>query len=173
MAMTITDILNQMNDQGVFSYVLPFLIIFAVVFAILEKTKVLGDSAAQHSNVKGINAIVAISIALLSLLNDFVSTFFATLFPKFGIVIGIFVVILILIGFFYTPKSDGTGGIPSWIGWVLLAVLLYWVITEWSNFYGGGFGGYELTWFLQEYLWGIIILGGIGFLIFKMTQTPK
>ncbi|VVB80735.1 Uncharacterised protein [uncultured archaeon] len=167
---TITDLLNRANDVGFFSYVLPFLLIFAVIFAILQKTKIFGDSKDQ-ANVKSINAIVAVSIALLSLLNDYVSTFFATLFPRFGIVVGIFIVILILLGFFYTPKADGTGGIPSWIGWVLLVVVLYWAIDQWSLISGIGFGGtYTLQWFVDQYLWGVLILGGVGFLIYKMMK---
>ena len=42
MVVSITDVLNTWADLGVFSYVIPFLLIFAVVYAILEKTKILG-----------------------------------------------------------------------------------------------------------------------------------
>ena len=94
MAMTITDVLNSWNDIGVFSYVIPFLLIFAVVYAILQKSGVLGDN-------KTIDAIVAAAIGLLSLQLDFVATFFAVIFPRFGIGIAIFLVALIFIGFFY------------------------------------------------------------------------
>ena len=44
--MTITEILNIWNDLGVFSYVIPFLLIFAIIYAILEKSKILGDEKA-------------------------------------------------------------------------------------------------------------------------------
>ncbi len=170
MAFTITDLLNQLDGQGVFSYVLPFLIIFSVVFAILQKTKVFGDPTTQN-NVKGINAIIAVAIGLLALLNDIVPTFFATLFPRFGVIIGIFVVVLILIGFFYTPGQDGKGGIPKWIGWVLLIVLIVWVLNEWNYMGSSGFWGYGSFYtFIQDYLWGILLLGGVGYLIYLMTK---
>ena len=37
--MTITDVLNVWSEMGIFSYVIPFLLIFAIVYAILDKTK--------------------------------------------------------------------------------------------------------------------------------------
>ena len=43
-ANTITNILNTWADLGVFAYVLPFLMIFAVVFGILSKTEILGKN---------------------------------------------------------------------------------------------------------------------------------
>ena len=91
---TITDILNIWNDIGVFSYVIPFLLIFAVISAILDKSKILGDN-------RMIESIVAASIGLLSLQFDFVSEFFAVIFPRFGIGISVFIVLLIMIGFFF------------------------------------------------------------------------
>jgi len=70
MVTTITGVLNVWNNMGVFSYVIPFLLIFAVVFAILKKTGILGDDN------DGILAIIAVAIGLLSLQFDFVSKFF-------------------------------------------------------------------------------------------------
>jgi hypothetical protein len=41
---TITDALNWFNAFGGFSYLIPFLLIFAVVFALLDRSKILGDN---------------------------------------------------------------------------------------------------------------------------------
>ena len=110
MVTTITDVLNIWNDLGVFSYMIPFLLLFAVVFAILEKSKILGGN-------KPIMSIVAASIGLLALQFDFVSEFFAVIFPRFGVGISIFLVLLIMIGFFF-PKGNPFGE-GQWIGWVI------------------------------------------------------
>ena len=82
---TITDILNQWDQIGVFTYVIPFLLIFAVVFAMLQKTRVLGDN-------RTVQGIVGVSIGLLALQFDFVSTFFAEIFPRFGVGLAIFLI---------------------------------------------------------------------------------
>ena len=89
---TIPEILNQWAALGIFDYVIPFLLIFAVVVAILQKSNVLGDN-------KTVQAIVALSIGLLSIQFGFVQSFFRELFPRFGIGLSIFLVLLILNGY--------------------------------------------------------------------------
>jgi len=171
MAITITDILNQWNEMGVFSYVLPFLLIFAIVYAILEKTGMLssktGGSDGKGGTVthnKPILAIVSAAIALLSLQFDYVSIFFAVIFPRFGIGLSIFLVLLILIGFFYPDM----GGKVSWIGWLTGIGVAIWALASYDDWYSSGFGG----WF-SEYIWALLILGGVIALIIVMAKPGR
>ena len=144
---TVTDVLNMWNQMGVFSYVIPFLLIFAIIFAILDKSKILGDN-------KGIMSIVAAAVGLLSLQFDFVSEFYAVIFPRFGVGLSIFLVLLIMIGFFF--KSDNQHKL-QWIGWVVGIGVAIWALSSWDSWgYYSGFGG----WF-SEYIWALIILGAI------------
>ena len=99
MAFTTSEIINQLNNIGFFSYVIPFLLIFAVVYAILEKSKLLGDNNA-------IKVIISIAIGLLALQFNTVSYFFANIFPKFGVGLAIFLVIIIFLSFFYYKDND-------------------------------------------------------------------
>jgi hypothetical protein len=161
MVTTITEVLNIWNDLGVFSYVIPFLLIFAVVFAILKKTKILGKDN------DGILAIIATALGLLSLQFDYVSEFFAVIFPRFGIGISIFLVLIILLGFFI-PKDEGADKM-GWVGWVTGLGVVIWALSawdEWNNF--GGFGG----WFADN-IWAILILGGIIGLIAWTIKSGK
>lgn len=154
MGVTIADVLNTWNEIGVFSYVIPFLLIFAVVFAILDKTKLLSSKEGEEN--KGITAIIAIAIALLALQFDLVSTFFAVIFPRLGIGISILLVVIILAGFFMPDmgKTDGKGP-AKWVGWALAGGVIIWAISSWQSWTsGGGIGG----WF-AEYVWAIIVLG--------------
>ncbi|MCD4771400.1 hypothetical protein K8R30_03210 [archaeon] len=149
MVTTITEVLNIWNDMGVFSYVIPFLLIFAVVFAILKKTKILGEDN------DGILAIISVALGLLSLQFDFVSEFYAVIFPRFGIGLSIFLVLIIFIGFFFPEDKDI--GSMKWIGYVVGIGAVIWALSdwdEWSNY--GGFGG----WFGENF-WALVILGGI------------
>ena len=148
MVVTITEILNQWNQLGIFSYVIPFLLIFAVVFAILEKSQVLGEN-------RPIMSIVAASLGLLSLQFDFVSVFYADIFPKFGIGLSIFLVLLILIGFFFDLENEEHKKKLSFIGWLTGFGVVIWALSSWDSWTGYyGFGG----WF-SEYVWSLIILG--------------
>ena len=54
---------NFLKDFGFFDVVLPFLLVFTIVFAVLEKTLILGKEE-NNKPKKNIDAMVAFSIAL-------------------------------------------------------------------------------------------------------------
>lgn len=156
MVMSVTDVLNVWNDMGVFSYVIPFLLIFAVVFAILKKTKILGNEN------DGILAIISVAVGLLSLQFDVVSEFYAVIFPRFGVGLSIFLVLIIFIGFFF-PKDSDIGKMKP-IGYVVGIGAVAWALVSWGDWVGNGIG-----WWVEEYFWSIIILalvvGVIGYAV--------
>ena len=106
---TITDILNMWQAAGVFAYLIPFLIIFAVVYGILLKTKLLGEN-------KGVIATISLGVGLMSLLNDYVSNFFSSLFPYAGMAIAVLLVALILMGLVSTENF-------SWRIWFIVGIV--------------------------------------------------
>jgi len=163
MVMTVTEILNIWNEMGVFSYVIPFLLIFAVVFAILDKSKILGDN-------KTIGAIVAAAIGLLVLQFDFVSTFFATIFPRFGVGLSIFLVALIFIGFFFKEEEHNK---LKWIGYIIAGGVILWALTSWNQWTDSY---YNFGYWIGEYFWSAIILAAIItviVLVSKSNSTPR
>ena len=99
MAFTIADILNQWQTAGVFDYILPFLLIFSVVFGILASTNILGKQ-------KGVNVIVSLVVGLLALRLGFVQLFFAQIFPRLGVGIGVILALLILAVLFVNKLKD-------------------------------------------------------------------
>ncbi|MDH3353296.1 MAG: hypothetical protein OEL87_02510 [Nanoarchaeota archaeon] len=167
MVTTITEVLNIWNNMGVFSYMIPFLLIFAVVFAILDKTKML--SSADNDN-RMIIAIISASIGLLSLQFDFVSTFFAVIFPRFGIGLALFLVILIFVGFFHPEGSEGKWSIKiAWVGWVVGVGVFIWSLSAWDEWSSQmGFGG----WFVEN-IWAILVLGILIGLILAVARSGK
>ncbi len=85
--------LYRLENLGFFSYVLPFLVIFALIYAILSKAGFLGNNNA-------INVILSLAVSLMALQFNFVSYFFAQIFPRMGIVLSIIIVLMILMGLF-------------------------------------------------------------------------
>lgn len=148
MAMTIVDVLNIWNYMGVFSYVLPFLLIFAVVFAILQKSKVLGD------NARAVNTIVAVAIGLLALQFDMVPVFFADLFPKMGVFLAVVLVVLIFLGF-VGVNPDGNTKWVKFIGIGAAIIVVLWSMGDFIWF--GGYSG-NLLWWFSDYFWSLIVL---------------
>ena len=172
MAFGVTEVLNAWNQLGVFSYVIPFLLIFAVVFAVLEKTGVLSSKKGDGKNVdvthnRPLLAIISASVALLALQFDLVGEFFAVIFPRFGIGLSVFLVLIILIGFFYNGDVNKTN--LRWIGWVVGIGAVIWAFANWDNWRDGYTFG---SWF-GEYFWALLILGIIIFVIYSAASRPR
>lgn len=156
---SISDVLNVWADMGVFNYVIPFLLIFAVVFAILQKTKILGDNRA-------VEAIIAVAIGLLSIQFDFVSTFFAEIFPRFGVGLSIFLVLIIFLGFFY-HSEDGKVDKLKWVGFVVGVGVVVWAIADWSFWRGNT----DISFWFREYFWSLVILAAVIAIIAIISRS--
>ena len=101
----IGNILNIWEQAGIFSYAIPFLLIFALVFGILSRMSLFKKSDGTPNTV--ISAIIALAVALMALQFPYVSMFFAELFPALGIGLAIILVILIVSGLFIDPENKG------------------------------------------------------------------
>jgi hypothetical protein len=115
-------LLTQWEQAGVFSYMLPFLLIFALVFGLLSKINIFGN--AQDANKgKGINAIIAVAVALMALQFDVVSVFFAEIFPRMGVALSIILVLLVVGGLFIPTNKEN-----NWF-LVILSVIVFIIIA--------------------------------------------
>jgi len=113
----IGDLLSQWEQLGFFSYLLPFLLIFALIFGILTQVKLFKEN-------KAINAIIALVVGLMALQFDFVPRFFSEIFPRVGIGLAIILVILILAGLFIDPDKPGIMYTLLGVGVVIVAIVL-------------------------------------------------
>jgi len=109
--------LIELEQLGFFDYLLPFLIIFALVFGILTKIKIFEDN-------KGVNAIIALSVGLMALQFGFVSDFFSELFPRLGIGLVVILAIVVFLGLFTDPKNKGINYMLFGIAAVVVVVVL-------------------------------------------------
>jgi uncharacterized membrane protein YozB (DUF420 family) len=148
---SITNILNAWAQFGVFSYVLPFLLVFAIVFGILQKSEILGEN-------KAVNAIISLSIGLLSLQFDIVPNFFANLFPKFGVGLSVFLVLIILIGLVFKNDDKKHSNALYVIGVIVAVLIVIWALSSFNIFENSFFG---FGWWFSEYFWPIVILAAV------------
>ena len=116
---SIGDVLNRWAELGVFAYVLPFLMIFALVYGILIKTKLLGEN-------KGVNATIALAFGLLSLQFDYVSGFYASIFPYAGMGLAVLLVAMILMGLIIKTEER-----MSWL-WFGIGVIIFFFVLFFS-----------------------------------------
>jgi hypothetical protein len=153
-------LLDSLSQMGFFSFVLPFLLIFALIYGLLLRVKLFEKD--------GINAIIALSVSLMALQFDFVPLFFSQIFPRVGVGLAVILAVLIVIGIF-VPKQ-------TWVVYALFGVSLITIIMilvgsadalGWS--YGSGIG----YWLMNNWtiIFGIIFVGVVIALI-VMKDKP-
>ncbi len=113
----IGDLLSAWQQAGFFSYLLPFLLIFALVFGILTQIQLFKEN-------KAINAIIALVVGLISLQFPLVPQFFSEIFPRLGIGLAVILVILILVGMFIDPEKGGIFYVLMGVGVIIVVVVL-------------------------------------------------
>ena len=158
---SVGEVLQQWEQLGFFAYVLPFLLIFALVFGILNQIKLFQDN-------KAINGVIALSVGLMSLQFDLVPRFFAEIFPRLGVGLAILLVIMILAGMFIDPKKAGIMYTLLGIGGIIAVVVL--VQTS------GSVGWYSGFWWSNNWplIMGVVfILAVIGIIVGGSSPKPS
>ena len=96
-------VINFFDKIGLFDVVLPFLLVFTIVFAILEKTKVLGTEEIEGRKYtkKNLNAIAAFTMAFLVVASSQLVEIITKVSANAVIVLFLSVLFLLLVGSFY------------------------------------------------------------------------
>ncbi|MFH1290395.1 MAG: hypothetical protein ABIH92_03235 [Nanoarchaeota archaeon] len=165
---SIADILFQWEYLGVFDFILPFLLIFAIVFGILTSTKFLGDN-------KPVCVIVAIVIGLMSIRYSdvFFSAFLSELFPRLGVGLAIVLTLLILVGMFIAKDERRYWGYGlAAIGFVI-ALSVFYQSTSSLGWTWGGYGTETVGWIVLGVLMaGVIIAVAVAGGRDRNNRTP-
>ncbi|MBI2508005.1 hypothetical protein HYV89_03555 [Candidatus Woesearchaeota archaeon] len=99
--------LDFLRELGIFDFLLPFLLVFAVVFGILEKTRILGEEKIGKEVYprKNLNAIVAFVMAMLVVGAIKIVAVINAALPKISLLIIVSLSFLLMIGIFMKPDN--------------------------------------------------------------------
>lgn len=167
----------KLQDWGISDVMLPFVLIFTIIYAILHKTKILGEGK------KNFNAVVAVVVALLVVIphispnnpfsenSDPVNIINKAL-PQVSLILVAVVFLMIMIGVFGQDMVFLGLAAPGWILFFSIAVILI--------IFGGAAGWWSQGFldFLQVEFGDDAIAIAIMFLIFGIiiawiTSEPK
>ena len=98
--MNFNDLIQGFKDIGGFDVFLPFVLIFTLSFAILNKSQILGAK-------KNIDAIVALVIGLLLVQNQNIVGIINTFLPNVSLVLVVILMFLLVI--FWMSKEEKKG----------------------------------------------------------------
>jgi len=149
----------QLESIGFFTYALPFLIIFGLVFGVLSRIQLFGPNKPTY-------AILSLAVSLMALQFGFVSQFFSEIFPRLGIGLAIILVAFIILGLLNIDKKWNKG-LMGIFGLVILMIIL--IKSFGANWYNVGY------WLPYNWNWTVVIailivLIGFGTII---SNTPK
>ena len=138
----------------------PFLLVFTLVYAILQKSKILGDDKSQ------IDALAALSIALIVVAFSWSTDIIVNLMPFLAVSLVILLVFMVLFGF-VASGEDGLK-LPPKVQWgigvliVIALVIAVLVVTgQWGFVYYNLFVDYQGNSWLSNVILLLVVAGAI------------
>lgn len=164
-------VITFMEKLGFFDVILPFLLVFALVFGILEKTRIFGVEKVGDKEFprKGINSMVAFSIAFFTVAAKQVVTSLQVSLPNVALILIIVVCFLMLAGSFMGDKPFSLEGRKYWVGFLTVVMFLA-VVLIFLNSFGWldpiiGFFKANLNTALMPIVFIAIIVGAIAYVV--------
>ena len=153
MASPLQNAIQFFKDFGLFDVVLPFLLVFALIFAILEKTRILGEETIKGEKIpkRNLNTLVAFVIGMITVATNKIVNAINVALPNIVLIIISFVAFLLMIGvFFGTEELNFRQKYPRFtMGFVVVSLIILVLIILDSLSLASG-----QTWleFLMEYV---------------------
>ncbi len=159
-----TGVVESLQQMGFFDVLLPFLLIFAIVYGILEKTKLFEE---RHD----INATIAFVIGMIVIGTSWVLGVLSGFLPWVGLLSVLFVSFLLLIGLFWGKAEEfSKSNLLRWGGTAVVLIAFIFVLPPLLGFniFGTGtFGG------MTTADWGALIAIFIVFGLILYIAKPK
>jgi len=121
---TLLDAIGILQATGFYSIVLPFILIFALTYAILEKTKLVGENKSIHVVIAAVFGFLFVGIAEAS-------KFVAAFLPVISVFLIIMLFIILIFKFVGFGDEDVKGAFAQSRVWgpILLVIILFAFMT--------------------------------------------
>ena len=171
MASPIDTLANFFKSYGILDFFLPFILVFTIVFAVLQKTGILG-------NKKQFNVVISLVLALLFVVPHIMGTYplgydpvqvMNEVLPSISLVAVAAIMLLILMGIF---SADFTQSMAPVIALLAIGFVAY-IFGSALNLWNGPYDSF--SWWtpeITELLIIILIFGVIVWFITKEDSKP-
>lgn len=157
-------VMIDLSGIGAFVPVLGFLLVFAVVYALLAKTKVLGDN-------KFISLLVSLCVAIIFLVSSTVIEVVKNITPWVAVFAVMLVFAVVLIGVVLSNKAM-EDVFTTAFGWFILLMVIGFFVVSGAMVFSKIYGMPE--WTSQPQVLGGVILGVVAiFAAWLMTAGGK
>mgnify|MGYP001576987919 CR=1 FL=1 len=166
--MSLYDIITSFESIGVFDVAMPFILVFTLVFGVLEKISLFG------ANKKNINMVVSLVLAFLAIRNVFFIEMLNRFLPNIAMFLIIILMFLLLLGTFGGTLT-GFQNMAAILAFIIAAIF---VILALSSDVLLGYG-FVMPLFLTEFLSDyqtkatILFIGGLVIVIYMTTSESQ
>jgi len=156
----------ELEASGFYEYVLPFFLIFVVVFAILEKTRILGMDVSSKKPKTNLNIVLSMILSMIVLFNTDLIYLMNQTLSNVSFFIIISVLVMLLIALFHNPKDGKPIGLSMGAATILAFTGVLWSLN--TSYYG--FDMLPYWFYLDDSILSLIFfLALFGIIIYFVT----
>ncbi|MFC1722908.1 hypothetical protein ACFL0V_02115 [Nanoarchaeota archaeon] len=176
MASTFRGVIEFFVRLGIYDVVLPFLLVFTIVFAILEKTKALGveQTKAGPLTRKNLNSMVAFCTAFLVVASSRLVAVINETMANMVLLLMLSVCFLMLIGSFMQEKEEGIY-LEGWMKGVFVAIMFVGIILIFLNALGWLYPGWR--WLMSYYdstaVMSVVLVALVVGVMYALVKEPS
>ena len=169
-------VIDLLGEIGVYDIILPFLLVFTIMFAILEKTKILGvDKLKSGDEItkKNLNSMVAFVTAFLVIASTQLVAIISEVMANMVLLLILAVCFLMLVGVFFTDKQFSLEDFKGWQSFFMILmfvgiVAIFLNALDWLKFIVALFIGVDAG-ITTSFFFVAIILG----FMYYIVHDPK
>lgn len=181
MAVDLRAIIEYLEKIHFYDVFLPFILIYAIVFAVLEKSGIFSAKGAEGSQVKNVNSIIAFVFGLFAVASIQTVKYIQSLIVGIVLFLVFILVVLIVLGFIFGEeylqlfmKKEGEKWVvESWAKWaiggVVLIVALI-VLINVTGAYDALASWWQSTGIGGEDIWTVIVIVAIGLVLYFISK---
>ena len=167
MVSPLENFVQYLDKNGVYEVALPFILVFTLTFAVLERSHILGNEK------RNLNMIISLVLAFFFIRNEYLVALINRFLPNVSLFMIVMLMTLLLFGIIFGKAYSGLGGSFLTIGAILSVVFIIWSLS--SDFVGRS--GIDvpnwLTDISSETKSLIIVIGGMILLIWWASPKEK
>jgi len=167
-------VISFLDQIGVYDVILPFLLVFTIFFAILEKTKILGMEKVEGREItkKNLNAIVSFVVAFLVIASTKLVAVINETMANIVLLLILAISFMLLVGVFFGSKEVTLENYPGWTKFFMVVMFIGVVIIflnalNWLQYILALFTYWDSQWASSIILLGIVIA-----FIYYITMEP-
>ena len=150
---------------------LIFVLVFTMVFAVLQKAKVFGDGKKQ------IDALIGLAVALIVISAGYATDIISQLIPFLAITLVIILIFMVLIGFLF---KEGSFDMPGWLKmsigiliFIALVIAVLQVTGAWDWLYDLVFSGETGSALVTNVILIVVLIAVVAAVIFGSGKSEE